>query len=201
MFQANCYVVIDEGSGGAAVIDPGAEDGWLTSVAEKWEVELILLTHAHADHIGGLNSLRQATGAPVYLHASEKDWLGEPELNLSAFHGGPGVRAEPPDQLIHGGETIKFGSTAFEVLHTPGHSPGGVAYLLRRADPPICFSGDTLFYRSVGRSDLPGGDAETLFASIRRDLFTLPPDTIILPGHGPETTVGDEMQYNPFVAN
>lgn len=199
MFQANCYVITDSSSGKAVVIDPGAEDEWLTSVAEKWEVAFILLTHSHADHIGGLNSLRRVTGAPVYVHAAEKEWLGDPELNLSAFHPGADVQCDPPDHLLHHGDTVEFGGTVLEVLHTPGHSPGGVSYVMGWMKPPICFSGDTLFYRSVGRSDLPGGDGDTLVSSIRRRLFALPPETIVLPGHGPETVIGDEAAHNPFV--
>lgn len=194
--QANCYILADPEAGTALVIDPGDDDPWLAETLGDLRVSRILLTHAHCDHIGGLDALRRRTGAPVYMHRAEAAWLGDPDLNLSAFIAGPeGIRTDPPEGLLDQGDRFEFNGREIRVLHTPGHSPGGIALLL--AD--ICFSGDTLFYRSVGRGDLPGGRMDVLLDSIREHLLTLPEETRVLPGHGPATTVGDERRFNPFL--
>lgn len=195
-WQTNCYllhwaatkeaVVVDAGFGPRPVIDRIAELGVT--------VRLILLTHGHLDHIGGLDELRGATGAPVLVHADDAPMLTDPGRNFSALFGKP-LTTAPPDRFLRPGEDLLVAGERIGVRHTPGHSPGSVSFVL----PGHVLSGDALFAGSVGRTDFPGADFDTLAASIRRELFTLPPDTRVWPGHGPPTTVGDEREYNPFV--
>ncbi|MBB6672578.1 MBL fold metallo-hydrolase [Cohnella nanjingensis] len=195
--QTNAYVLIDAGRTRAVVIDPGTPDATLLRRLEGLKVEAIVLTHAHFDHIGGVDELRQRFGCPVYLHALEKDWLGDAAKNGSARWTdvtGP-VATSPPDRFLEDGQRLELLGETFEVLHTPGHSPGSVS--LRCGD--LLFAGDALFRRSVGRTDLPGGNPAALERAIRDKLYVLPDDTIVLPGHGPETTIGEEKTDNPYV--
>lgn len=197
-FQANAYIVHDEQSGQAIVIDPGSPDDWLLSQIKDLKVSYILLTHAHFDHIGGLAAVKEATDAPILIHEAEKDWLTDPELNGSGRWPGlvEPIVAPAADRLLTDGDTIHFAGREIEVRHVPGHSPGGVSFILDN----ICFSGDALFYRSIGRTDLPGSDGfDVLVTNIRVRLLTLPDETTVLPGHGPHTTIGDERKFNPFL--
>lgn len=193
--QTNCYVLTDSTTKTALVIDPAADHPWLAETLAGYTVTHILLTHAHCDHIDGLDQLRRTTKAPVYLHAAEKDWLESPKLNGSLVVLGRPIQTAAPEHLMHHGDEIEFAGQKIKVLHTPGHTPGSVSFSL----PGICFSGDALFNGSIGRTDLPGGDFNTLITSIREQLLTLPEDTRLFPGHGPATTVADEARSNPFL--
>jgi glyoxylase-like metal-dependent hydrolase (beta-lactamase superfamily II) len=149
------------------------------------------------DHIAGVDDVRREFPAtPVWIHEEEARWLSDAELNLSAAMGAP-VTCHGPDRVLHEGDELKLGDTRWRVLHTPGHSPGSIALVCDLAG--ITLSGDALFAGSIGRTDFPGCDFETLAGSIRTKLYTLAPSTRVLPGHGPETTVGREMQTNPYV--
>jgi len=195
--QTNAYVVVNEDRTRALIIDPGTADGALMRKLDGLKVEAILLTHAHFDHIGGVDQLRKKYGCPVYLHPAERDWLTDAGKNGSARWADvtPPITTEPAEHELADGQKLELIGTTFEVRHTPGHSPGSVGFLVG----DLLFAGDALFRRSVGRTDLPGGNQEQLSRSIREKLYTLPDDTLVLPGHGPETTIGEERRENPYV--
>ena len=157
----------------------------------------VVLTHAHIDHIAGIaDVLRAYPGTPVWLHAAESDWLGDPLLNLSAMMGMP-VTAPGPHRLLADDEILELGPTRWRILHTPGHSPGGI--VLHHAESGQAVSGDAIFAGSIGRTDFPGSDFATLERAIRTRIYTLPDETRLYPGHGPPTAVGREKRSNPFV--
>lgn len=193
----NCYVVTDAKKTRAVVIDPGAADAGLIRRLEGCTVEAILLTHAHFDHIGGVEELRGRFGCPVYLHAAERNWLVDPALNGSLRWADvtPPIAGKLPDKEWADGDELELLGETFRVFHTPGHSPGSVSLLAG----DLLFAGDALFRRSIGRTDLPGGNEALLARSIREKLYVLGDDVLVLPGHGPETTIGEEKQENPFV--
>lgn len=195
--ETNAYVVVDASRTRAIVIDPGTADGALVRKLDGLQVEAILLTHAHFDHIGGVDALRKKYNCPVYIHALEKDWLTDAGKNgsLRWAQVTPPIVTDPADAFVADGQTLELCGETFKVLHTPGHSPGSVSYLVG----DLLFAGDALFRRSVGRTDLPGGNQDQLFKSIRDKLYALPDDVIVLPGHGPETTIGEEKRGNPYV--
>jgi hydroxyacylglutathione hydrolase len=192
----NCYLVrAGRDAREAAVIDPGADaheiEGALTAAGARCTA--ILLTHSHFDHFGALADLAERTGAPVWLPEGELDVFRRPQ----DFFPGIAIRAYAGDAtLLSGGETVDAAGISFQVRHVPGHSPGHVSYY---ADGAL-FSGDVLFSGSVGRTDLPFADWDTLLDSIRSLADAYPPDTIVLSGHGPATTLGDELARNPFLA-
>lgn len=192
----NCYVVrADAASDQAAVVDPSGDAAELRLELARLGAGCagILVTHGHWDHLLGVADLAEGTGAPVYMAEGERALLERP----GAF-APPGLALRPytPDVLLQGGETIEVAGIAFDVLSVPGHSPAHLAY---RADRCL-FSGDVLFAGSVGRTDLPGADWDTLVASIRSLVDELPPETAVYPGHGPVTTLGAELARNPFLA-
>jgi glyoxylase-like metal-dependent hydrolase (beta-lactamase superfamily II) len=194
----NCYVVrADASAPEAVVVDPSgdATDLRLALARLGTRCAAILVTHGHFDHILGVADLAEGTGAPVHMPAGERALLESPDGKYTP----PGIilRAHAPEVLVDGGETLELAGIAFEVLAVPGHSPAHVAY---HADGCL-FSGDVLFAGSVGRTDLPGADWDTLLASIRMLVETLPEDTIVYPGHGSITTLGDELARNPFLAD
>lgn len=195
--QTNCYLLrkIDEPK--AIVIDPGLNPKSLIKRLEGIEVEAILLTHAHWDHIGGVDELRKLKKCPVYLHDLEAQWLTDPRKNGSAKW--PDLSGEissnAADYDLYDGQTLMMLGETFQVFHTPGHSPGSVSFLYGKH----LFSGDVLFKLSVGRTDLPGGSHNVLLDSIHGKLFELSDDVTVYPGHGPRTSIGYERAINPHL--
>ena len=181
------------------VVDPGeSPEPMLRFLREKGlKPEAILLTHAHADHIAGVDQVRAMfPKIPVLAHALEHEWFQDPQLNLSLFIGEPVSVSTPTGTLEHA-QKISLGGIQFQVLHTPGHSPGSVT--LHCVSEKFAIVGDTLFQNSIGRSDFPGSDPDVLMQSIKEVLLTLPGDTAIYPGHGPSTTIDKERRSNPFL--
>ena len=195
-FVENCYLVIDEAQRECAIVDPGEEAGLILHklAASGARPVAIWLTHAHLDHVMGVPRIKAETGVPVYLHPADRRLYDAVPAQGAAF----GVRAEPlppPDCAWAHGDVARVGGLDFAVRHTPGHSPGSVAFV----GHGVALGGDVLFAGSIGRTDLPGGDFETLVGSIERELLSLPDDTIVHSGHGPDTTVGQERRANPFL--
>ena len=191
----NCYVVrADSSAKDAAVVDPSgdATELRLTLAGLGATCTAILVTHGHWDHLLGVADLAEGTEAPVHMPAGERTLLESPERFTPS---GVVLRPYTPDVLLEGGETLELAGISFDVVSVPGHSPAHLAY----HSGGHLFSGDVLFQGSVGRTDLPGADWETLLASIRSLVDTLPPETVVYPGHGPITTLGDELARNPFL--
>lgn len=196
--QTNCYILYgDDAAHNGVVVDPGAEpDRILRAIAaENVTVRYILLTHVHFDHILAVKEILQATGAPLLVHRGDQAALTDPQLSLVGAVL-PGQRYDlTADRLLTDGDTVTAGALTFTVLHTPGHTPGSVCYVCG----DVLVAGDTLFGGSAGRTDLPGGDPNALFRSLRR-LAELEGDYTVLPGHGEETTLERERRCNPFMA-
>ncbi len=196
-FQSNCYLLGPSESGGVIVIDPGDEGVRIGSAIEETggAPAAILLTHAHLDHIGAVAHLRRELGMPVYLHPADLPLYGRAAEQGAAF----GIAVDPPpppDRELSNGQTLDVGGFSFEVRHTPGHSPGGVTLVT----DGMAFVGDCVFAGSIGRTDLPGGDTDTLLDAILTRILSLPGQTTLWPGHGPETTAATEAAGNPFLA-
>jgi hydroxyacylglutathione hydrolase len=197
-FLENCYLVVDETAGECAIVDPGEEAGLILHKVEQAGARpvAIWITHAHIDHVLGVLRVRAETGAPIYLHPADRPLYDRVPEQAAAFGLPPVERLPAPDRSWTPGETVRVGALAFDVRHTPGHSPGSVSL----AGEGAVFSGDVLFQGSIGRTDLPGGDLETLIGSIERELLVLPDSTIVYSGHGPTTTIGVERRANPFLS-
>lgn len=197
---ANCYLVACERTREALVIDPGDEaEVILQEIASRGlDIKLIVLTHFHFDHVGAVPELQQATGAPVCIGAGDAPLLENPPVMFGA-RGPAGLKAE---RLLFSGDSLQVGDITATVIETPGHSPGGISLYVPAGLPSgagSLFAGDALFHQGVGRTDLPGSSTATLINSIRTQLYILPDDTIVYPGHGPQTTIGYEKRHNPFV--
>jgi glyoxylase-like metal-dependent hydrolase (beta-lactamase superfamily II) len=163
---------------------------------DGWVISHILLTHTHFDHVGGLQELKQATGAPIYVHPDAVPMLQNTTMS-AAFFGVTVAAPPPPDEMLAKDQIIRVGDLSLHVLSTPGHAPGHVCFHL--PEYKVVFDGDVLFQGSIGRTDLPGGNYQQLIDSIQNELLTLPDETQLFPGHGLATTVGDEKQNNPFL--
>lgn len=199
-FMTNTYIAWDEASGKAVIIDPSftPEHIWQAVLKLGVTPEKILLTHAHVDHIAGLNFLREKyPDARVYMHEKDVPLLSSASMNLSRMMPEP-VLCGKPDVLVREGDHITEGAMDFEVLETPGHTPGGISFYEKKEG--IVFTGDSLFEGSIGRTDFPGGSMTTLVGSIRKELFALPDEVHVLSGHGNPTTIGIEKRSNPFLA-
>ena len=196
--QANCYLLLEDEAPAAVAIDPGGEAARVLAALRQQQKQLthILLTHAHFDHLGAVADLVETTGASLALHAGDLPLL---RRRGGARDWGFNVRPCPePTLLIEPGQMLEAGPVRLEALFVPGHTPGHLAYYWPQAQ--AVFTGDVLFKEGVGRTDLPGGDYDTLMRSIHAVLLTLPEETVVYPGHGPATTIGDEKRSNPFLA-
>jgi len=196
--QCNCSILGDEASGEAIVVDPGDDIPRIVALLLKHRltVKQILITHAHIDHIAGAAKLKQLTGAPVFYNQRDLPLVKMMDMQ-AGWLGVATPEVHPPDDTLDDGRMIAIAGLTGSILHTPGHTQGSVCLHLPAEN--LLLAGDTLFAGSVGRTDLPGGDGPMLIRSIRERLLTLPDDTIVLPGHGPRTTIGEERQSNPFL--
>lgn len=194
--ETNAYLVVDEGSRHALLIDPGLESEGIYDVLleERLELSAILNTHGHFDHVSGNAFFKAKTGKPVLIHLDDVTLMSQAAVQALAY-GFQVSTPPPPDRLLAEGDEVVIGDTRFQVLHTPGHTPGGICLY----GEGVVFVGDTLFAGSIGRTDVPGGSHEGLLASIRGKLLSLPDETAVFPGHGPPTTIGSERVHNPFL--
>jgi len=198
MLQCNCSILGDESTREAIVIDPGDEIDRILLVLAKHNlrVKLIVITHAHIDHIGGAQRLKQATGAPVYMNENDAPLYDMLDMQ-AAWLGMTTPGRTDIDSALRDGDSLRLGQTELHALHTPGHTQGSVSLWIPTENKLI--AGDTLFRDSIGRTDLPGGDGRKILRSIHDKLLTLPEDAIVIPGHGESTTIGREKKFNPFL--
>ena len=200
--ETNCYILGDEKSKDALCIDPAGKVDEIMAAANKAKLSIkyIINTHAHFDHVGGNGPLKKITGAKLAIHSEDVMLLESVALQGAEF-GTDAVPSPSPDILLKDGDTIKVGNLMVSVIHTPGHSQGGICLFLKLTDnnEEILFTGDTIFAGSIGRTDLPGGSYNDIIASIKSKILPLGDDVRILPGHGPETTIGREKRFNQFL--
>ena len=193
--EANCYIIGYEVTKEGMIIDPGDDAGYILETVKdlQLDIKLIVLTHGHIDHIGAVKEVNIATGAAICVHTDDAQSLKE--WRMGSILGSSYPAPPPPDRLLKGGDSIDIGGLHFSVIHTPGHTPGGICLL----GEGVVFTGDTLFNYGIGRTDLDGGSGYQLINSLHTKLMVLPDDTIVYPGHGPETTIGAERSGNPFL--
>ena len=197
-FATNCYIVSSSSTKQGMIIDPGAEAETILRTVQQTglSISLIVITHAHMDHVGALREVQEKTHAQFAVHEAEKGFVFSAPMRMLTSLGLTPVKSPPkPDRLLKDGDQINVGDLHFEVLYTPGHSSGGISL----SGHGVVFSGDTLFNFGIGRTDFPGCSHERLMKSIHEKLMVLPDETIVYPGHGPTTTIGDERRGNPFL--
>jgi hydroxyacylglutathione hydrolase len=197
-FAANCYIVASSETSQGMIIDPGADADTIMRTVQQAElsISIIVITHAHMDHVGALREVQQKTSARFAVHEAEKGFVFSAPMRMLTSLGVSPVKSPPnPDRLLNDGDVIDIGDLHFKVLYTPGHSSGGICLL----GHGVVFSGDTLFKLGIGRTDFPGMSHERLIKSISEKLMVLPDETVVYPGHGPPTTIGDERRGNPFL--
>lgn len=199
-FQCNCTVLACEQTKEAVIIDPGGDADRIREIAEHHDltVKAIIHTHAHLDHIYGTRDVKENHGGEVCLHKDDLSLYQGIKVQAAMF-GWEARDITPVDRFIDHGDNIEFGQHQAKVIHTPGHTPGSVCFELQVDGKTIVFAGDTLFRRGVGRTDLPGGNTRQLLQSIRTRLYQLDPEALVIPGHGPNTTIAEEARQNPFV--
>lgn len=192
---ANCYLVACEQTRQGMLIDPGADAAQIIAMVNEAEITIkyIVNTHGHVDHVGANAEVRQAFAAPIVIHEADGQLYRKPKESLTLFFGD--AKLAKPDQLVKDGDQLQLGRLTATVLATPGHTKGSICLQLE----DVVFSGDTLFTGSIGRTDFPGGSAQEIITSIKEKLLVLPPDTVVYPGHGPQTTIGQEKAHNPFL--
>jgi hydroxyacylglutathione hydrolase len=197
LLEVNCYILGDEETKEAVVIDPGGDEDAILDVLNhhKLQLKLIIDTHGHFDHVDANQPLKEATGAKIAIHEADARMLAQPSSEAMFFTGNR-LRLSQADILLKENDILTFGQYRLKVLHTPGHTPGGISLLLE--DHPYVYVGDLLFAGSIGRTDFPGGDYDALINAVRTKIFPLGDSYTVYPGHGPVTTVDQERKYNPF---
>jgi hydroxyacylglutathione hydrolase len=196
LLEVNCYLIGDEDTKEAVVIDPGGDEDEILEALNyhNFTLKYIIDTHGHFDHVDANQPLKDATGAQIVIHELDAAMLQR--NNEAMFFTGKPMRPSKADVTVKEGDVIAFGPLKLNVLHTPGHTPGGISLVMDSS--PLVYVGDTLFSGSIGRTDFPGGDYDTLIDGVRQKLFTLGDHYVVYPGHGPVTTIGHERKYNPF---
>jgi len=201
VFQSNCYLVSCERTKDAVVIDAGGEGERIlkTIEGEQLNVKAILNTHGHIDHVSALSVVAPALQVPILMHEGDMPIFNNLSIQADMF-GVPAPEGIEITRFVRTGDTVEFGDVTGEIIHTPGHSPGGISLLFKDEKPQIIFTGDTLFMGSIGRTDLYGGDFEIIIRSLKEVYLPLPNRTVVYPGHGDHTTIGTEKQFNPFLS-
>lgn len=195
VYQANCYIV-NAGCGEGFVVDPGGDCNGISRIIadKKIAVKFIILTHGHFDHIGAVKCLKEKLNIPVYMNSKDAYLVNGKSSDMSFLQGG--VEPFEADRFLSDGDTLKVGGKSIMIYETPGHTPGGICAVIE----DIAFTGDTLFSGSIGRTDFPGGSYDAIISSIKEKLMLLPDDTLVYPGHGPSTTIGEQRENNPFLS-